>query len=127
MLEFLDSADDAFAMRVSGKVTGADLDAAMDKLEGLLARDGKVHVFAETRGIDGFELAGLSRYAARAMPLFGKLDRFGRVAVVADQAWIRLLTRVESALLPFISYRVFEPDQRAEALAWVNGPESAGS
>src|SRR3546814_8073513 len=61
-----------------------------------------------------------SAYTARAMPLFGKLNRFGRVAIVADQAWIRLASRLESAILPFISYRVFEPDQRAEALAWVD-------
>lgn len=57
----------------------------------------------------------------RAMPLFGKLDRFGRVAVVADQAWIRAGTRLESALLPSIRYRVTMPDERDEALAWVIG------
>ena len=56
---------------------------------------------------------------ARALPLFGKLKSFRRVAVVADQAWIRAGTRIESALLPFISYRVFEPAQRDEALEWV--------
>ena len=35
-----------------------------------------------------------------------------RVAVVADQVWIRALTRIESALLPHISYRVFKPEDR---------------
>ena len=53
--------------------------------------------------------------------MLGKLNRFGRVAVVADQAWIRAMTRIESAILPFISYRVFEPAQRDEALAWAKG------
>jgi hypothetical protein len=57
----------------------------------------------------------------RAMPLFGKLDRFGRVAVVADQAWVRVGTRIESALLPNISYRTYMPEERDEALAWVDG------
>src|SRR3546814_20102343 len=57
---------------------------------------------------------------ARAMPRFVKLNRFLRVAIVADQAWIRLASRLECAILPFISYRVFEPDQRADALAWVD-------
>jgi hypothetical protein len=28
---------------------------------------------------------------------------------------------LESALLPNIKYRVYEPDERAEALAWVIG------
>jgi hypothetical protein len=58
---------------------------------------------------------------ARAMPLFGRLNRFGRVAVVADQAWVRVGTRVESAVLPHISYRTYMPQERHEALEWVVG------
>ena len=85
----------------------------------IMERHDKVHVFVETQGISSLELSSLPHYFSRAMPLFGKLNRFGRVAVVADQAWIRVGTRIESALLPFISYRVFEPDERDEALAWV--------
>lgn len=126
MLEFIDSADDVIALRVSGKITGADLDAIMDRLDALMAVRDKVHVFVETHGIDGLELSGLPAYTARAMPLFTRLNRFGRVAVVADQAWVRLGTRIESALLPFISYRVFEPGERDEALAWVAGEHEQG-
>lgn len=121
MLEFIESADDVIALRMSDKITGADLDAVMDRLDRLFAAHDTVHVFVETRGIDGIELAGLPGYMTRAMPLLGKLSRFGRVAVVADQAWIRIGTRIESALLPFISYRTFEPEARAEAFAWVQG------
>ncbi|AMK20571.1 MULTISPECIES: SpoIIAA family protein [Sphingomonadales] len=120
MHEFIDSSDDVLALAVSGKITGSDLDAIMTRLDSAMARHEKVHMFVETRTIDGIELSGLPAYTARAMPLFGKLNRFGRVAIVADQAWIRLASRLESAILPFISYRVFEPDQRAEALAWVD-------
>ena len=121
MPEFVTSRPDVIALRVSHRITGADLEAIMDRLEPLLAQHAKVHVFVETHAIDSLELAGLPTYIARAMPLLGKLNRFGRVAVVADQAWIRLGTRIESALLPFISYRIFEPGQRDAALAWVEG------
>jgi hypothetical protein len=85
----------------------------------VMATHDKVHIFVETKGIDGIEVSGLPGYVARALPLFGKLGRFGRVAVVADQAWVRCGTRIESAILPFISYRTFEPTQREDALAWV--------
>ncbi|GAA3920550.1 STAS/SEC14 domain-containing protein [Luteimonas lutimaris] len=121
MLEFIESAADVVAVTVSEKITGADLAAVMDRLEQAMDRHEVVHVFAETRSIDGVEVSGLGSHTARAMPLFGKLKRFGRVAVVADQAWIRAGSRVESALLPFVGYRVFKPGQRAEALAWVSG------
>ena len=121
MLEIIDTEHDVIAARVSGKIIGSDLDAIMDRLDKAMAAPGKVHVFVETKGIEGIELSGLPTYMRRAMPLFGKLDRFGRVAVVADQAWIRAGTRLESALLPSISYRVYMPDERDEALDWVLG------
>jgi hypothetical protein len=126
MLEELDSVDDVLAVRVSHKITGTDLEAIMDRLEAIMASHDKVHVFVETHRIDGIELTGLPRYAARSLPLLGKLDRFGRVAVVADQGWVRAGSRLESAMLPNIKYRVYEPEERAEALAWVAGVREPG-
>lgn len=123
MHEMIESADDVIAVRVAHKITGEDLQPIMDRLEQAMAAHPKVHVFVETNDIDGIELSGLPTYVGRAMPLFGKLDRFGRVAVVADQAWIRGATRLESAVLPFIRYRVFTHDRRDEALAWVEDGE----
>ena len=105
MLELLDAPGDVVAVRVSHKIMGSDLDPIMDRLESAMSQHEKVHVFVETQLIDGIEISSLPSYAARAWPLFGKLNRFGRVAVVADQAWVRIGTRLESALLPNISYR----------------------
>lgn len=121
MLEQLDSVDDVLAVRVSHRITGADLESVMDRLDALMAKHEKVHVFVETHGIAGLELTSLPGSVARSLPLLGKLNKFGRVAVVADQAWVRAGTRLESAMLPNIKYRVYEPEERAEALAWVSG------
>lgn len=121
MHEILASPDDTVAVRLSHKITGEAIDAVMDRLEAAMAAHDKVHVFVETESIDGIELSSLPSYAARAWPLFGKLNRFGRVAVVADQGWVRAGARLESALLPFINYKTFEPAEREAALAWVAG------
>ena len=123
MLEFLDAPDDVIAVRVSHKIIGSDLDPIMDRLESAMSQHEKVHVYVETQSIDGIEISSLPSYAARAWPLFGKLNRFGRVAVVADQAWVRIGTRLESALLPNISYRTYMPDKRDEAFDWVTGAD----
>lgn len=119
MLEFIKSPEDVIALKISGAIKGQELDSIMDRLDAIMAAHEKLHVFVETQGISSLELASLPHYFGRAMPLFGKLNRFGRVAVVADQAWIRVGTRIESAILPFIDYRVYEPDERNEALDWV--------
>lgn len=124
MLEMIDSADDVLALKISHKIAGADLSTIMDRLETAMAMHSVVHVFVETETIDGIEISGLGPYIARAMPLFGKLGQFGRVAVVADQAWIRGATRFESAVFPHISYRVFLPEERDSAFAWVTGAAS---
>ena len=125
MLEIIPSPPAVIAIKVSHKVTGEDLDSIMDRVDDAMAASEKVQVFVETQSIDGVELSGLGSYAARAMPLFGKLSRFDRIAVVADQAWIRVATRLESAVLPHVSYRVYLPEERDEALAWVmGGPDS---
>lgn len=121
MIELIDTRPDVIAVRVSGKITSDGLDAIMDRLDDVMAKHDKVHVFVETHAIDGIELHGLPNYMKRAMPLLGKLDRFGRVAVVADQAWIRFGTRLESAILPNVSYRTYLPEERDEAFAWVEG------
>jgi hypothetical protein len=121
VLEFIASPDDVIAITLSGKITGDELNAVMDRVDAIMKAHEKIHVFAETRGIDGLQLEALPRYISRAFPLFGQLRRFGRVGVVADQTWMRVLTRLESAMLPFVSYRVFQPDERDEALAWVRG------
>ncbi len=126
MLEFLPAEEDVLAVSIAHRISGEELDAILDRLEPMLDREGKVHVFVETHSIEGIEIASLPGYAARALPLFGKLKRFGRVAVVADQGWIRAGTRLESALLPFISYNVYLPEEREAALAWVRGTGPAG-
>ena len=123
MFEVIHTKDDVLAVLIDGKITGEDLASIMDRLDTAMAANETVHVYAETRSIDGIEINGLAAHIARATPLFARLDRFGRVAVVADQLWIRALTRIESALLPHISYRVFKPEDRGAALMWVEGRE----
>lgn len=119
MLELIPAPTNVLAVVISGKVTGDDIDTVMDRLDDAMNSYDKVDVFVETRSLDGIEVSGLPRYWMRALPLLGKLARFGRVAVVADQAWVRAGTRIESFILPSISYRTYLPENRDEALNWV--------
>ena len=123
MLESITSPKDVLALKLSGAITGAELEMIMSRLDEIMADRDKVHLFIETQGLSGFELSSLPHYWARALPLLGKLHKFGRVAVVADQAWVRLAARLESAMLPFITYRTYESDQRDEACDWVYSGE----
>ena len=123
MLEFIKSPNDVLAVKLTGTITGKDLDAILDKAEDIISTPGKLNFYVETKGIEGLELSAMPHHFSRSFPLFSKLDRFGRVAVVADQAWMRVLTRFESAMLPYVSYRVYEPDEHRQALDFAFGKE----
>lgn len=127
MHKFHKSPDDVLAVTYTGHVTGKDLDAALDRLETMLTKPSKISFFIEMRAIEGMELSAMPHHMSRSFPLFGKLDRFERVAVVADQAWMRVLTRLESAMVPHVSYRVYEPEEREEALDWAFGKQLVGA
>ena len=107
--ETIPSAQDVIAVRVEGKLEHKELQAIMDLVERTIAINDKTHIFVEVGNFRGMELRLLLDDIARAMPILKKLKRFGRVAVVSDQKWIRAMARIESALLPNISYEVFEP------------------
>ena len=127
MHKFLKSPDDVLAVKISGTITGEDLDAIMDRTDSIMAKHDKLHVYVETHDVTGMNLSALPHHMGRAFPLFGKLNRFGRVAVVSDQAWMRVGTRLESAMLPNISYRVCKPEERDDALAWALGRETVAA
>lgn len=62
MLELIPSPDGVMALRVSEKITGPDLDAIMDRLDAAMSKRDRIHVFVETRSIEGIELSGLPSF-----------------------------------------------------------------
>lgn len=119
MHEFIDSPGDVLAIRLSGTITSDDLDAIMDRLDAVMAEHRSIHVYSETHAITGLQISALPHYVSRATHLFGELGRFGRVAVVGDQSWVRASSRLKSALLPGIAFLVVGPERREEAVGWV--------
>jgi hypothetical protein len=120
-IEVLPSAPDVIALRVEGRIEHEALQRVIDRFEESLLQHEKTHVFVEAMRFSGLDFSHLLDYAKRAMPMLGRLHRFGRIAVVSDQAWLRAAARLESALLPNVAYEIFDSSERAQALAWVEG------
>ena len=123
MLEFLPSADDVIGIRIGGHISQSEIDQLLDRVEEALEANEKTHLYIEAESYDGFDKAGFAQQMSRSWRMISKLDRFGRVAVVSDTSWIRWAARIESALLPGISYETFTMEERDQALAWVKGEE----
>jgi len=121
MIKFIQSGADVIAVKISGKLTSEEMVQLMERVERSIDEREQTHLFIEIEDFAGIDAAALPDHFSRAGPMLGKLRRFGRIAVVSDLAWIRWATKIESALLPHISYETFTSDERHRALAWVEG------
>ena len=113
MHDFLPTADDVIALVVRDEVASTDLEAIMDRLEARLRRHGQVHVYVETRAIDGIALAAGDVAAARAEAGWGRwvLSIYASLGMQPKAAFIALLARLpaaELALLEPAAQRVFD-------------------
>lgn len=125
MLEFIRSQENVIAARISGRITSEEIGRYIEHLEDALERHPETHIYAEVVDFSGLEMDDFGKHMRRGVAMLGELDRFGRIAVVADQTWIRWLARIESALLPKLSYKTFRSDERDVALAYVEGKTAA--
>jgi len=125
MLERLSSPPDVLAMRVSGTVTEADVALSIVWMDEAMAANPTLHVFAEVDELNGVDPSGLVYGWRNGVHFLTHLQRFGRVAIVSEDRWVRALARLESAVLPGISYRVVGRDEREKTFAWVCGEARA--
>lgn len=121
MLNDLSGTDDVIIASISGHLDKDDVKLITDRLDAAFARGGKVHVFAEVIDFKGMSAEAWMSDIGHAAHYLTRLGQFGRIAIVSNQNWIRTASRIESALLPLVSYEVYTLDQRDHALAWVKG------
>lgn len=121
MINVHSAGDGIIVLTTGGRLEQAELEQIATTVEHSLAANDQTHIYVEVKDLGGLELAALPTYLPRAAAMLKQLHKFGRIAVVTDEAWVRFLTKVESALLPGIRYETFLPHESAEALDWVEG------
>ena len=110
---------------IEGRVTKADVREAFTRMGELMDSNDKVDMLADVRAGVHIELAALGEEMRHLSQVGRMLSKMDRVALVADQAWIRAAGRIESYVLPSIDYRVFTREQAAEARAFILRQDAA--
>jgi hypothetical protein len=100
---------------VEGRITDAELKASIERMRDDLERNGKSRVIEVIQNFTGMEPQALWTDVKLGVPLANKVSR---VAVVADQAWIRAATHL-GRFFTSAELKVFEPAQLEEARAWI--------
>lgn len=121
MLARREATKGVLSVMVTGRLTEKEVEAAIGWIDEALAAHAPLHVFVEVKAWSGLDPSAVVQGWLKGAHLLSQLRRFGRVAIVSEQRWVRVLVRLESAILPGISYRVFEPQDHDRALAWVCG------
>lgn len=94
---------------------------------------GQLVAFAKDQNAQGlggnvlFDLVSMASFSWNAMmgelahvpALLQWLYRLDRIAVISDEEWIRSAARLESALLPGVTYAVYDAHETERARAWV--------
>jgi len=107
--------DNIFAFRATGRLSHADYQAFLPRIEELIARHGRISLFLELEGFRGWELE-----AAKDDFRFGvqHRDAFERIALVGDSGWERWMTLMAR---PFMKgeIRFFARDRAQDAWDWL--------
>jgi hypothetical protein len=103
---------------VHGHVSNDELKASIERLREDLETQGKTRVLEIIEQFTGMEPSALWTDITLAMPLAQKVSR---AAVVADQGWVRGVSRL-GRLFTRAEFKVFGADELAAARAWIREP-----
>lgn len=120
MLTLLDlGSDDVWAARIEGTFETEDMELAMATLDSQLTRPGDVRCYIEADDMDHVTVGAMVKDVLYGLRHVGDVPRFDRFAIVADQAWLKILAKLEDKLLLGVEVRAFAPEDRDEARAWI--------
>lgn len=103
-------------VRVEGHVSNLELEDIMSRLRDDLEQHGKHRILEIIEDFTGIQPSAVWTDVRLGIPLANMVDR---VAVVADQGWIRAMTNL-GHFFTRAEIRSFEPSAAAEARSWIN-------
>lgn len=105
---------------VTQKLTQEDARKFVSFAEGLEG-SAKSNLLFDLANIDGLDFAAVWQEMSHIGVVLRMLGKLDRIAIIADQSWLRTAARIEGALLPGVNYEVFSCDKADQARDWVLG------
>lgn len=125
MITFSEIGPRAVEVRVEGKTEPGDVERIFDQTDALIARMPRFDLLAEVTGPVEFGFGVLAEELHHGGQMLRLIKALDRVALVADQGWMRAVARVEGWLIPGIDYRTFTRAELDRARAFVLRTDSA--
>lgn len=120
MLEFSRTESNVALVRVSGQITGADIERVVADVESLLAEYQEIGVVADMTGMEGMTAEAVAKDFAAQLKFLGDWKRFPKVAVIAEPGWFEGLAKTMGSILPQIEVKTYAPGEEEAALAFAS-------
>lgn len=120
--ERLDAPEHVIAIRLTGKVTGADIAEYQKILDEKLAQDQLISLCVDFTGLSDMNAEALTEGLKADFELLSHLGRFHRCAMISDKEWPAAMVRYIDPIFPVLELKVFPPDRREDAIAWAAEP-----
>ena len=104
MITISELAPNAQQVKISGKVQSADMRQVVDLAETIGKGAEKASLVFEVENVEGLEWSALGEELSHLPAMWRMLTGLDRIAVIADQSWMRSAARIESALLPGVTW-----------------------
>ncbi|WP_320174313.1 STAS/SEC14 domain-containing protein [Maridesulfovibrio sp.] len=116
MIEMIEIAPKVLGLKINGKIHEEDMNKMIAVCKKKMEESERIAVYVEVEEMGGISFNALVEDLKFALP---NLKRFSKKAVVSEIKWHEPLIKVSDKLFPSIEVRHYNPDQRDEALEWV--------
>ncbi len=109
----------AIEIVVDGPLAREDVARVLAEIDAILATVERLDILADVRGKPNIH-PGLVLEEMKHLPtVFRMLRTIDRVALIADESWLRTAAKIEGKLIPGVTYEVYTRDRAEQARAWL--------
>ncbi len=125
MIEVEQIAPDAHRIVAMAEFRQDDAQRIVDFAKEQLDSGGGGSLLIDLTSMAGFSFSAITVELAHLPSVLRYAYKLDRIAIISDEDWIRSAARVESALMPGLTYEVYDEDEADTARAWVLGEEDS--
>lgn len=106
-------------LTIGGKITEAEMKTGLEEFLSIVEAAVKTDFLYTIESFEFPELQALAVEMGFIPRLFAALPKIGKVAVVADQAWLRTVANIEGMMIPGLTIETFAPEDADKARDWL--------
>jgi len=119
MLKIEKESENQIRLELNGKLDSTEMELGLDQLmkatQGM--QDGKMLYIIENFEMPTF--GAMMIEFSRLPGLFAMITRINKIAVLADESWLRTIAEWEGAILPNLQINTFKKSNEKEARTWL--------